>query len=133
MMPAAARLAVATSRRPISHGPPDFLTRRIRRVKPKGNRIIATKTSGRKVPADPPRREAEAVPLVPTVSVVVGAVPPDATVTLAGEKLHVTSVGNVPQLKFTVPVNPPVGVTVITVVPEEPLLMVSDDGFAASV
>jgi hypothetical protein len=79
------------------------------------------------------RSEAEAVPLVPTVRVVVGAAPLEATVTLAGEKVHVTSVGSVPQEKFTVPVNPPVGVTVITVVPVEPLLMVSDDGFAASV
>jgi hypothetical protein len=107
--------------------------RRIRRVNPIGNRIIATKTSGSIVPLGLPPSDAEAVPLVPTVNVVVGAVPPEATVTLAGAKLHVTSVGSVPQLKFTVPVNPPVGVTVITVVPVEPLLMVSDDGLAASV
>jgi hypothetical protein len=67
------------------------------------------------------------------VSVVVGADPPEATVTLVGEKLQVTSEGNVPQSKFTVPVNPPVGVTVMTVFPVDPLLMVSDDGLALSV
>jgi hypothetical protein len=108
----------------------------MRRVNPRGNRIIATNTSGNNVPLGPSRREAAAVPLVPvvpTVSVVVGADPPEATVKLAGAKLQVTSDGNVPQLKFTVPVNPPVGVSVMTVDPVEPLLMVSVDGFAASV
>lgn len=132
-MPAPARLTVASRSRPISHGLPAFLARRMRRVKPRGNRIMATNVSGRRVPLEPSRREAAAVPVVPTVSVVVGAEPPDATVRLAGEKLQVTSAGKVPQLKFTVPVNPPVGVTVITVVPVEPLWMVRDDGFALSV
>jgi hypothetical protein len=59
------------------------------------------------------------VPVVPTVSVVVSA-PADGTVKLVGEKLQVTSVGNVPQLKFTVPENPPVGVNVIPVAPVDP-------------
>jgi hypothetical protein len=102
-------------------------------VKPRGNRIIATNISGMRFPPGPSRREAIDVPVVPTVSVVVGAAPPEATVRLAGEKLQVTSVGNVPQEKFTVPVNPPVGVTVITVLPVEPLLIVRDDGLALSV
>jgi hypothetical protein len=73
-----------------------------------------------------------AVPVVPTVSVVVnGAL--EGTVKLVGAKLQVTSDGSVPQAKLTVPVNPPVGVSVITVDPVEPLAMVSDDGFALSV
>ena len=73
-----------------------------------------------------------AVPVVPTVSVVVnGAL--EGTVKLVGAKLQVTSDGNVPQAKLTVPVNPPTGVSVITVDPVEPLAMVSDDGFALSV
>jgi hypothetical protein len=105
----------------------------MRRVNPKGNRIMATNSSGNNVPPEPSRVEATVVPVVPTVSVVVGAEPPEATVKLAGAKLQVTSDGNVPQLKFTVPVNPPVGVSVMTVDPVEPLLMVSVDGFAASV
>ena len=94
---------------------------------------MATNTSGNNAPLLPSSREAIAVPLVPTVSVVVGADPPEATVRLAGAKLHVTSDGNVPQVKFTVPVNPPVGVSVMTVDPVEPLLMVRVDGLAASV
>jgi hypothetical protein len=66
------------------------------------------------------------------VSVVVsGAV--EGTVKLVGAKLQVTRVGSVPQAKLTVPVNPPVGASVITVDPVEPLLMVSEDGFALSV
>jgi hypothetical protein len=48
-------------------------------------------------------------------------------------KVHVTSAGSVPQVKLTVPVNPPVGVSVMTVLADDPLLMVSDDGFAMSV
>ena len=44
-----------------------------------------------------------------------------------------TSVGSVPQAKLTVPVNPPVGVSVMTVLADEPLWMVRDDGFATSV
>ena len=66
------------------------------------------------------------------VSVVVGAGPPEATVRLAGEKLQVTFDGNIPQLKFTVPVNPPVGVSVMTVVSVEPLSIVRVDGLALS-
>ena len=132
--PAPARLAVTISSRPISQGLPAFLTRRILRVRPRGNRIIATNISGMRVAPGRLPREAAVVPVVPTVSVAVGAEPPEATVRLAGEKLQVTSDGNVvPQLKFTVPVNPPVGVSVITVVPVEPDLMVSDDGLALSV
>jgi len=50
-----------------------------------------------------------------------------------GAKVQVTSDGSVPQAKLTVPVNPPVGVSVITVEPEDPVWMVSDDGFALSV
>jgi hypothetical protein len=58
--------------------------------------------------------------VVPTVSVVVnGAF--EGTVKLLGAKLQVASVGSVPQVKLNVPVNPPVGVTVITVVPDEPV------------
>lgn len=132
-MPAAARLVVASSSRPMSHGLPVFLMRSMRRVKPRGNRIIATNIPGRSVPAGPSRREAATVPVVPTVSVVVRAEPPAATVRLAGEKVQVTSDGNVPQEKFTVPVNPPTGVTVMTVVPVEPLLKVRNDGLALSV
>ena len=57
--------------------------------------------------------------MVPTVSVVVkGAF--EGTVRLLGAKLQVASVGNVPQLKLTVPVKPPVGVSVMTVLPVEP-------------
>ena len=89
-MPAAARLAVASRSRQMSQGLPVFLTRRMRRVKPSGNRIMATNIPGRRVPLGPSRREAVAVPVVPTVSVVVGAAPPEATVRLAGEKLQVT-------------------------------------------
>ena len=70
-MPAAARLAVASSSRPMSHRLPPFLTRRILRVKPRGNRIMATNISGRKVPPGPSLREAVVVPVVPMVSVVV--------------------------------------------------------------
>jgi hypothetical protein len=66
------------------------------------------------------------------VSVVVsGAV--EGTVKLVGAKLQVTLDGSIPQEKFTVPVNPPVGATVITVLPVEPLLMVRDEGDALSV
>jgi len=66
------------------------------------------------------------------VSVVVsGAL--EGTVKLAGAKPQVTRAGNVPQAKSTVPVNPPVGVSVITVLPVEPLLMVKDEGDALSV
>jgi hypothetical protein len=113
--------------------PPAFLARRILRVKPRGNRIIATNISGMRVAPGPLPREAAVDPEVPTVSVVVGAAPPEATVKLAGEKVQVTSDGKVPQLKFAVPVNPPVGVSVITVVPVEPDLIVSDDGLALRV
>jgi hypothetical protein len=77
-------------------------------------------------------RAAVAFPVVPMVSVVVCAVE-EVTVRLVGAKVHVTSVGSVPQVKLTVPVNPPVGVSVMTVLADEPLLMVSDDGFALSV
>ena len=73
-----------------------------------------------------------AVPVVPMVSVVVSAVD-EVTVRLVGMKVHVTSAGSVPQVKLTVPVNPPVGVSVMTVLADEPLLMVRDDGFAMSV
>ena len=104
----------------------------MRRIKPRGSRIRAAKIAGSMPPAGPLRREAAAVPVVPMVSVVVsGAL--DGTVRLVGEKLHVARVCNVPKAKLTVPVNPPTGVSVITVDPEEPLLMVSDDGFALSV
>jgi hypothetical protein len=57
----------------------------------------------------------------------------EGTVKLGGTKPHVTSGGNVPQAKLTVPVNPPTGVSVITVDPVEPLAMMSDDGFALNV
>ena len=130
--PAAARLAVATRSRPMSQGLPRFLKRRTRRVRPRGNRIIATNISGRRFPLGPSRRDPIAVPVVPTVSVLVNG-PVEGTVKLLGAKLQVTSVGNVPQEKFTMPVNPPVGVSVITVLPVDPLLMVRDDGLAASV
>jgi hypothetical protein len=66
------------------------------------------------------------------VSVVVTAAE-EVTVRLAGMKVHVTKVGSVPQAKLTVPVNPPVGVSVITVDAEEPLAMVRVEGFALSV
>jgi hypothetical protein len=102
-------------------------------VKPRGNRIIATNISGRKVPPGPVRSEAVFVPFVPTVSVVVGADPPEVAVTLAGEKLQLASVGSAPQLKLNVPVNPPVGVTVMIVVPDEPDWMMRGEGEAASV
>ena len=123
VMPAAARPAVATSSRIVSHRlpafPPAFLTRRILRVKPRGNRIMAMNISGSRPPPGPLRREAVAAPVVPTVSVVVkGAF--EGTVRLLGAKLQVASVGNVPQLKLTVPVKPPVGVSVMTVLPVEP-------------
>src|ERR1035441_2390273 len=104
----------------------------MRRMKPRGSRIRAANSAGRTVPAGFLMREAVAVPVVPIVSVVVsGAV--EGTVKLVGTKAHVTSDGSVPQAKLTVPVNPPVGVSVITVEPEEPLLIVSEDGFAVSV
>lgn len=131
--PAAARPVVARRRSPMSHGFPVFLARSMRRVKPRGNRIMATNISGRRVPLGPLRRDPIAVPVVPTVSVVVGAAPPEATVRLEDEKVQVTSGGSVPQVKLTVPVNPPVGVSVITVLPVDPLLMVSEDGEALSV
>ena len=138
IMPAAARLAVATSSRPMSHGPPFFLVRRMRRVKPRGNRIMAANIPGKSVPLgpvapEPSRREAMLVPVVPMVSVVVGAEPPEATVRLAGEKPQVTFDGNIPQVKFTVPVNPFVGVSVMTVASVEPLMIVRVDGLALSV
>ena len=132
-MPAAERLAVATSSRPMSHGLPAFLlTRRMRRVKPRGNRIIAKNIPGRRVPPGPLRREATTVPVVPMVRLVVCAAA-DETVTLAGVKVQLTSDGNVPQERFTVPVNPPVGVIVMTVLPVEPLLISRNDGLALSV
>jgi hypothetical protein len=92
----------------------------------------AANSAGRTVPAGRLPREAVAVPVVPMVSVVISA-EDEGTVKLVGANVHVTSVGKVPQAKLTVPVNPPVGVNVITVDPEEPLLIVSDDGFAVSV
>ena len=72
------------------------------------------------------------VPVVPMVSVVVSG-EEEVTVRLVGTKAHVTRVGSVPQAKLTVPVNPPVGVSVMTVLADEPLWMVRDDGFATSV
>jgi hypothetical protein len=131
-MPAAARVAPASRSKHTSHGLPVILVRRIRRIKPRGNRIRAANISGSTPPAGLFRREAVVVPAVPTVSVVVsGAL--EGAVKLVGAKLQVTLDGSVPQEKFTVPVNPPVGASVITVLPVEPLLMVSDDGVALSV
>jgi len=131
-MPAAATVAPANSSKHASHGLPVFLVRRMRRVNPRGSRIRVANISGSTPPTGPLRRKAMAVPVVPTVSVVVnGAL--EGTVKLVGAKLQVTSDGSVPQAKLTVPVNPPVGVSVITVDPVEPLAMVSDDGFALSV
>ena len=78
-------------------------------------------------------RAAVGVPVVPMVSVVVSEVVEEVTVRLVGTKVHVTRVGSVPQAKSTVPVNPPVGVSVMTVLADEPLWMVRDDGFALSV
>ena len=104
----------------------------MRRTKPRGSRIRATRNVGRALPPGRLPRDAMAVPVVPIVSVVVSAVE-EVTVRLAGAKRHVTSDGSVPQVKLTVPVNPPVGVSVMTVLADEPLLMVRDDGFALSV
>jgi hypothetical protein len=101
-------------------------------MKPRGSRIRATSSEGRTGPAGRLPRDAIAVPVVPMVSVVVSAVE-EVTVRLAGMKVHVTSDGKVPHVKLTVPVNPPTGVSVMTVLADEPLLMVRDDGFALSV
>jgi hypothetical protein len=101
-------------------------------MKPRGSRIRAANSVGRTVPAGRLPRDAVAVPVVPMVSVVVSGVE-EVTVRLAGAKVHVTRVGSVPQAKLTVPVNPPVGVSVMTVLADEPLWMVRDDGFAFSV
>jgi hypothetical protein len=98
-------------------------------MKPRGSRIRAANSVGRTVPAGRLPRDAVAVPVV---SVVVSGVE-EVTVRLAGAKVHVTRVGSVPQAKLTVPVNPPVGVSVMTVLVDEPLWMVRDDGFALSV
>ena len=130
--PAAARLAIATSSKHPSHGLPAFLMRRMRRMKPSGSRIRAANSAGSTVPAGSLTRAAVAVPVVPIVSVVVSA-EEEGTVRLVGANVHVTFEGSVPQAKLTVPVNPPVGVSVITVDPVEPVLMVSEDGFALSV
>ena len=132
-MPAAARVAPASRSKHASHPLPVVLVRRMRRMKPRGSRIRAAKIPGRTVPEGPLWRKAVVVPVVPMVSVVVGAVPPVVTVRLAGAKLQVTRDGSVPQAKLTVPVNPPTGVSVITVDPVEPLAMVRDDGDALSV
>lgn len=129
--PAPATHAPASSNNP-SHGLPVFLVRGMRRIKPRGSRIRAANSAGRAVPAGSLTRAAVAVPVVPMVSVVVSA-EPEGTVKLVGANVHVTLVGSVPQAKLTVPVNPPVGVSVITVDPVEPVLMVSEDGFALSV
>lgn len=130
--PAAARVVPASRSKHASHGLPALLVRRMRRMKLKGSRIRAANIPGSRPPDGPFWREAVAVPIVPMVSVVVsGAV--EGTVKLVGAKLQVTRVGSVPQAKLTVPVNPPVGANVITVDPVEPLLMVSEDGFALSV
>jgi len=131
-MPAAARVAPASRSKHASHGLPVILVRRMRRVKPRGSRIRAANIPGSTPPAGPSRREAVVVPVVPMVSVVVSGAE-EGTVKLVGAKLQVTRAGSVPQAKLTVPVNPPTGVSVITVDPVEPLLMVSDDGFALSV
>ena len=105
----------------------------MRRAKPRGSKIRAARSAGRTVPSGRLPREAAAVPVVPMVSVVVSIVLLEVAVRLVGEKLHVAIDGSVPQEKFTAPVNPPVGVNVITVDPVEPLAMVSDDGDALSV
>ena len=129
--PAAARHVPASSKHP-SHGLPAFLVRRMRRMKPRASKIRAANIPGSTPPAGPLPREAVVVPVVPMVSVVVsGAV--EGTVKLVGAKLQVTRVGSVPQAKLTVPVNPPTGVSVITVDPVEPLAMVRDEGDALSV
>ena len=131
-MPAAARVAPASRSKHASHGLPVVLARRMRRMKPRGSRIRAAKIPGRTVPEGPLWRRAVVVPVVPMVSVVVRGVA-EATVRLVGAKLQVTREGSVPQEKFTVPVNPPIGVSVITVLAVEPLGMVSVDGEALSV
>ena len=131
-MPAAAKVAPASRSKHASHRLPAFLVRRMRRVNPRGSRIRAASSVGRPVPAGRLPRDAIVVPVVPMVSVVVSGAE-EGTVKLVGAKLQVTRAGSVPQAKLTVPVNPPTGVSVITVDPVEPLLMVSDDGFALSV
>ena len=131
-MPAAAKVAPASRSKHASHRLPAFLVRRMRRVNPRGSRIRAANITGSTPPAGPSPREAVVAPVVPMVSVVVSG-ELEGTVKLVGAKLQVTREGSVPQAKLTVPVNPPVGVSVITVDPVEPLGMVSDDGFALSV
>jgi hypothetical protein len=49
---------------------------------------------------------------------------PAVSVREGGTKVHVTFTGSVPHEKFTVPVYPPVGVTVMVSVPELPLATV---------
>lgn len=58
------------------------------------------------------------------VRVAVAGPPPAVSVREGGTKVHETFVGRVPHEIFTVPVYPPVGVTVIVNVPELPLAMV---------
>ena len=132
-MPAAAKVAPASRSKHASHRLPAFLVRRMRRARPRGSRITAASSAGRAVPAGSLMRAAVGVPVVPMVSVVVSEVVEEVTVRLVGTKVHVTRVGSVPQAKSTVPVNPPVGVSVMTVLADEPLWMVRDDGFALSV
>ena len=73
------------------------------------------------------RSSAAVVTSVAMVSVVLTAVPP-LGVSVAGEKAQVAWVGRPEQLKLICWLNPPVGVTVSTVVPLAPCVTVKVEG-----
>jgi hypothetical protein len=74
---------------------------------------------------------AEVVTFVAMVSVVVTAVPELVAERLAGLKEQVEYAGRPEQAKSIVPVKPPLGVSVIAVVPDCPATMFNDEGLAA--
>lgn len=74
----------------------------------------------------PGRIAGEAAPVV-TVSVLVAALPLD-DVTEDGANVQVVSLGSGPQVKVTVPLYPPTGVTVIVATADWPAVMVAVAG-----
>lgn len=100
---------------------------------PGSQRALATKMPAVAAPDRGAENMAVVVAFVLMVRVSVTGPLPEAMVMLAGAKLHETLAGNVPQEKPTVPVYPPLGVSVMVKVPDCPATMVRLEGLTAVV